>query len=830
MKLAIRVLARRPVFLIAVVATLALGIGANTAVFSMVNALILHPLPVSEPDRLLAIYTSNSESPYGGSPLTLYRDIVADNSTLAGTAAYSTAQVPLTDATTRRDLNVALVSDNYFSVLGVHAAIGRTMLPGDPQNVGANPVVVLSNKLWRDRFGGDPTAIGRVIHIAGQPLTVIGVAPEKFAGTDLTNTPDLWMPMSMVPLLSLPMLSQQDRINPDMPFFSIVARLAPGVDAERATADIATIAQRVDWSSPFTGQVAGKRPSISLVPITEAASSMQNHGALVRFIRVLVAIGVLTLLLACLNVANLLMVRAGERARELGIRAALGARDRRLVQQLFTESVILAVLGGAVGVIAAVVTLRAASAFTLPGRITLGRVDLTLHASVLGFAIGVSLLTAVVFGLAPAVLASRGRIADVLRNGEGGTPAVKKRAALLAVQVAISLALVAGAAILVHSVRASLDTDVGFDPQDIAAVSVATQFNGTSAANNREYMAVITALQHTSGVTHAAASTQVPIAPMARSPFGPGALADSSADYAIGTTAASGPTTMTGVSHIMGDYFRTMGIALVAGRPFNADDQRNSQRVVILNESAARALAPGTSPIGKQVHGGGFLKVWYRYTVVGVVRDTKYRSLQDSHLPFAYVPITQEDITSPHINFIARSDNPQAMLATMQRTVTAIAPDLKLADTPELRPRLLSDQIAMLVAPQRLAAMLLSGFALLALCISGVGIYGTVSYITARRSAEIGIRMALGARTSDVLMLVLTQTAVAIAIGMGIGVAGTALAAKFLASWVSNVGALDPASVMAAIGVVALFAAVAAIGPCWRAMRIDPVAAIRTAE
>jgi len=816
---ALRALRRRPGFVLAIVLTLGLGIGANTAAFSLVQGLILRPLAVADPDRLVAIYTAGHNMPYGGSTLTFYRELAAHNSTFAGTSAYDMSKLPLGNDARSQELNVALVTDNYFKVLGVRAALGRTMLPGDPDGVGVNPVVVLSGALWRSHYGANASIIGTQIHVNGQPVTVIGVAPDRFRGTDLTNVPDIWMPISMVPLLKLEMMSRPGGVNPDLPFFRIFARLTRGVDLRRAAADVTTIARHVDMSSPFTGLGPGESPSMSVIPLAEAAA-IRDRTPLLRFVKLLVGVVVLTLLLACLNIANLLVVRAGERSRELGVRAALGARAYRLAQQLFTESLMLALAGGGFGIVVAIITLRVFSTFTLPGGIALDRVDIGLNPRVLAFTCGMALLTALGFGLAPAIRASRAYANEVIRSRDDEPPALGKRGALLAIQVAISLVLLVGAGLLLRTVRAGFDTNIGFDPHPLAAVSVRPRNEGTHDGNIRDYMAIVTEAKHMPGVSYAAAATDVPLAPTIPRAFAAGA------DSAAG----GGPTVMMGVNHIAGDYFKTLGVPVVMGRPFTSQDGPKAPRVLIVNQSAAQALWPGQSPLGKLVHGRWFMSLSFTYTVIGVVRDTKYSSLEDEHVPYAYVPMAQEDFATRGITFLARSSHPRAVLATLQRTVTAIAPDLNSPDFTYLRPRLVSEQIDMLLAPQRLGAILLSGFAAIALCISAVGIYGTVAYATSRRTTEIGIRMALGAQSADVLRLILLETGIAVVVGIGLGVVSAALMTKLLTQWLYNVTPLDPLSFVTAVAIVAVTAIGASLVPSLRAVRIDPAEAIRTSH
>ncbi len=811
---ALRALRKRPGIVAAVVVTLALGIGANTAVFSLMDAVLLHPLAVGDPSRLVTVYEATRETPYGTSALSTYRELSARARTVAGMAASFTTTLPLGDENPL-DVQVAFVTDTYFTTLGVRAARGRVLTPGESRD-GSPLTVVLSGALWRTRFGADPGIVGRHVRLRGRVFTVIGVAPDNFLGTNLSAIPDAWVAVPAIGTLGIDMLSRGGEANPDVPVFTMIARLAPGVTREQAAADLDLLVRQADAagrSSLYVQHPRAGMPVVSVVPIVESATSMSDRASLLQFMRLLFGVVALTLLLACMNVANLLIVRAGERATELGIRTALGANAGRIARQVLTENALLGLAGGGAGIAVAFVTLRLFSTFTLPGRISVDHLSLALNARVLLFTTVISLATALAVGIVPALQATRTNIIDVLRRQEGQRQSLRTRGALIAAQVAIALILLVGAGLFLRSMRAGLSTDLGFDPRPIAAVSITPKFEGRHADNVRPYLEIVSQMQKRAGVTAAAAATHVPIggAAMRTVEIGP----------ETGAPAADQRSVMAGIGNVTDDYFKTIGVPLVAGRTFNSADVVTAPHVMVLNESAARALWPHESPLGKLVHSRGFT-----YTVIGVARDTKYITLQDRTVPFAYVSIVQEDFYAS-VSFLARSAEPRAALDVLRQTVHTVAPDLKTPDFARLRPRLVSEQVDMILAPQRFGAELLAAFALVALCVSAVGIYGTVAYAVGQRTTEIGVRMALGAQASSILSLVLTETGIAVASGLLIGVAGTLVSSRLLAHSFSGIGAVDWLAFAGGACAVLVVAASASWIPARRAMQIDPARAMR---
>lgn len=831
-RVVLRSLARRPAMVAAILVTLALGIGVNTAIFTVIEAVILRPIAVKDPKQLVAIYTGTEQTPYGGSSFALYRALASRASTLIGVGAFWTARLPLISGEDTQDVLVTLVSENYFTVLGSQPGIGRLPSSSDMRAASGNTVVVLSDAFWRSHFGADPAVLGKQIVFGGQPFTVIGVARPTFHGTDLTAIPDMWMPLSVLPLLHLDLLLQGGQLNEGMPIFAIFARLAPKVDRTRAAAEIAHIAQTVaqdareaGMTSAFAPALRGARQAVSVVPLSDAASAVRDRGSLLRFLGILMAVAVLTLLLACMNVANLLLVRGRERAKDLGVRMALGAGSRQIAQYLLVESFLLALAGGIAGVAVAAATIRAFAGFRLPGNIAVTPLNLGIRAPVLLFAAGISIVTVLLSGLQPMLRAIRVDVVNVLR-GRTGQSGRRGRAGLLPIQVAMSLVALVDASLLLRSIQAGLDTNIGFDPRGIVAVTIRYRFEGKYAESVQQYESVVTQLKRSPDVVAAAAATHVPLGAYDVRPVGIGPIVDG------GTSRTA---VMMGVNHVSEDYFDVLSVRVLRGRRFTDQDRAGATRTIILNESAERALYAGGSAVGKMVHAPWFGPIQFTYQVVGVVRDTKYGALQDAGVPFAFIPLAQEEAAPRNVTILARSRQPAATLETIKRTIRAVAPDRKLARSGSLAfpgppARFLSDQILNLLAPQRFGASLLAAFGVLALCVSAVGIYGHVAYTVSQRTSEIGIRMALGARAIDILRVVSFDAGIAIAIGAFVGIVAAALTSKILESLLYGVGATDPLAFASALGVTVAMATVATLIPAWRAVRIDPAGAIRSSS
>ncbi|MEP6763505.1 MAG: ABC transporter permease [Gemmatimonadaceae bacterium] len=791
---AIRTLRRRPVFVAAISLTLAVGIGANAAVFSLVDAVILHPVAVGNPQSLMAIYEKSNTSQYDRASITTYRTLTAANTSFTGFAAAISSEVVQSVNGNDETIIAQFVTENYFTVLDVHAALGRLIASSDKTVPGENAVVVLSDEMWRTKFGGDPKIIGQRLLLQNQKLTVIGILPADFRGTDITSKSVAWIPLSMATLFDTPTFTryQPTKEGSQMRLFSVFGRLEHGVTVQRALADLTRSAK------------------INVMPITQAAVGPSEYDGMLRNARLLFSVVAVTLLLACVNISNLLVVRARERNAELGIRAALGASMSRLARQLFAESLILAFLGGIIGVAVTALVLKLVSSFALPNGMALSKLHLALDWRVLGFTFALACATSLLFGLLPAVQAARGSLNAKIREGDDARrPALVGRGMLLSLQVAISLMLVVGAGLFLRSVQQGFNADFGFDPKSLATVSVKPDFDGKQAERAHLYLSVATRAERSSGIAAVAVTSSALLGGAFKMSISEGAETSS--------PSPDRKTMMMPMNSVSNNYFSVVKIPLLAGRTFGEQDTEKSERVTIINETVAHAFWPGESPLGKQMT---FVDMM-TYRVVGVVRDIKYYSLYDAAVPYAYAPILQEDMKA-RVTFIARSSSPKSALLMLHQSINEVAPML----TPE-KSQLVLDRISDALSPQRYGATLLGVFAMLALLLSAIGTYGTVAYVVARRTKEIGIRMALGASTLNVLAIVLREIAAAVGGGILLGTIASGFATTLVAHFLYNVATSDWIAFTGAIATVIGVALLASMWPASRASRVDPLQAIR---
>jgi macrolide transport system ATP-binding/permease protein len=816
---AARSLSRRWRFVGAIVLTLSLGIGANTAVFSLVDAVLLHPLPVAHPESLVAIYdASNPAAPRDGVPYPTYRDLEGGNRTLLGLAAYRDNDVALHALGASEQVSVCLASGNYFTLLGLRPQKGRLLVPSDEGPPLTSPVAVISDELWERLFRRNPDVVGTAIGLGPTLFTVVGVAPRGFRGTTLTSAPALWVPVTMIQSLDLGGIFN-GRFSQGLlttfrgyGWLHLVGRVRPGASFADAQSDLTDILARVRIPRPSavpSGASAGAR--IEAVPIT-AAAAFDDRQSVIRFVEILLGVVALILVLACINVANLLLARGSERARELGVSAALGASRSRLFALLVCESALLAAGGAVGGVGLGAALMRLLAAFSLPGQINIDRLDLSLNARVLSCTLGLSVATTVVFGLLPAWRGSRLSLADAFRSQARGMTGSGPRAVLLTLQVGATLVIAVAAALFIRSLRAGLQTDLGFDAHGTAVATVELRLQGYSLDRAALfYRSAVDRIAGTPGITGAAAASHVPLAPnlMSEFPF-----------RAVG--AAAGPPgsdiqPLAGLSYVTPGYFAALGVPFLAGRDFAPSDGPKSPPVVIVNAAAAHALWPGESAVGKQVQDFADRP----FSVIGVVRDTKYESLGDVGKPYVFFSVLQEPVNGK-MTFIARSDEaPRALVALRHAIASA---DSRL---PMMNARRLQDQVDAILMPQRFGATLLSAFSFIALGIATFGIYATLVYTLTQRRMEIGIRIALGARGADVLRVVLLRTGTAVGAGMLVGLGAAALTARAAKHFLFGVSTIDAPAFAAATAVVAAAVVLVGLAPARRAMRIDPVVAMR---
>jgi predicted permease len=812
----LRALRRRPGFVAAVVLTLALGIGANTAVFSLVDAVFLRPVAVAEPERVVAVFqAATSKNLNGGLSFPAYQRLREDSRALSGVAAAMSHQVSIAGPGGTEMLNAHAVSGNYFTVLGVRAHAGRLISTGDDGAHGASPVVVLSYPVAVRWYGDDESAIGKTVEIADRAFTVVGVAPATFRGTELADVPDVWAPLSMLTSLGFgglyaPSMDAELFRTTAFRWLDVIGRIAPKASHAAATAELNTIIRRVPERREVVGlKEAPVKNPMSVMPITQSAA-LRDRDALVRFVRLMFGVVALTLLLACANVANLLLVRSSERAREIGVRAALGAGRGRIVRQLFIESTLLAIAGAAAGLAVALATLRLLSSFTLPGSIALSQLDLTLDTRVLAFTALVAPATAIVFGLAPALRASKMDLAALLRRERASQSGGALRHTLVATQVALALALLVGAMLFARSLRAGLTTDIGFDPSNLAAVSVELRTQGYDQTRMLEYYTTAEhRLRGLPGIERIAIASHVPLARANVMPF-----------KALDATVPSGRENVTlRLNAVNEDYFATIGLPFAKGRGFTRDEARGKEHIIILNEAAVQRFWPNENPIGRTLT---MFNV-DAYRIIGVVPTTKYESLTDADMPLAYLPLSLGTGLGSSMSVVVRSAAPSAALHTLQQVLASIDPSVSLR-----RPRLVGAQIDDVLMPQRFGARLFAIFSLIALVVASIGVHGVVSYGVSLRRRELGIRIALGARTSHIYWTVLRASLTAVAIGAVAGVCIAAAGSPALAAFLYGVRPLDGIAFAGAAAGLVGAAVAASIVPARRASRLDPVTSIRS--
>jgi macrolide transport system ATP-binding/permease protein len=808
-----RALRRNPGFTTAAVLTLALGIGANTTIFSLVNAVLLRPPPhVQAPARLVAVFTSDfSGPPYGTSSYPDFEEFRKQREIFEGVSLFAPRGVGVGDAADMERTGLELISDNYFQVLGVRPQAGRFFAAEEGRAGAPVAVAVIGHDLWQRRFAGNPSVVGSTIRLNGQAFTVVGVAPEGFRGSIRGISIDVWIPVVSASLLGgdgpSDLGARGDRS------YIIMARLAPGVDIARAQTGMNVVARQLHAAYPeWWTDVSKTGRRITLVPERETRVPPQMRGPALGFVALLMATVALVLLICCANVASLTLARATGRAKEIGVRLSLGASRRRIVRQLLTESVLIAFIGGGIGILFAFWATRTMMAFhpPLPIRIAL---DLGLDARVLLFTMGAALLTALFFGLAPALRASRPDVVGVLK-GDGGSTAVAGRriplqSILVVSQVAMSLLLLIAALLFVRSLQAASAIDTGFTSDGMLLVDAEprpgterTVDPGRVAEQLQERIAAIPGVRAVSWAAAAPLGFDASRRGVAIEGYKPRDGEDMEYHY----------------NQVGPKYFETIGITLLEGRGITPADRRGAPSVVVVNEAFARRFWPGQSALGKRIsitgRGGPYVEV------VGVARDSKYLSLTEAPRPFVFIPSLQEP---GRITLHVRTASPpRSLLDAVQRDVNAVAPEWSL-----LNARTMEEQIGVSLLPQRVAGGVLTLFGIVALALAAVGLYGVVAYSVASRSREIGVRVALGARRVDVIRLVLRQGVVLVLIGLSIGVPAAWAVTRLLSGFLIGATATDLIAFGAASLMLASTALLASWIPARRAAAVDPVAALR---
>jgi predicted permease len=810
-RFALRGLRKSPGFAAVAIFTLALGIGANTAIFTVVNAVFFHPIPVKHPDRLVQLFTTDQRKSFGFSTFPFSfpnaQDVQARAQSLSGVSISFFAPVSMTINGVPDQYFAELSSGNYFDVLGVHAALGRTFLPHEDAQPGAGPVIVLSHGLWERKFGGDASVIGRSILLDGQGFTIIGVAPRGFRGTNAIGGPDMWVPMSMHDLL-VTGLSKQFFNERRFLGFNVVARLKDGAPLEQARAEMQAMASDLEHDFPL----ANKGRSFRVIPLLESMLNPNQRGLFQRAGAVLMVVVGIVLAVACFNIANLLLARAAGRKREISIRLAVGASRRRIVSQLLTEAMVLAVSGGALGLGLAVLGRNLMWSFR-PPQTQATDLDLSLDLRVLLFTALVAFGTGILFGLIPALQSSRPDLVSELKERSGGElhsgRGLKLRDILVAVQVAICVVALVGAAFFLISLRNAEKMDAGFDTQNLAMLSFDLGSLNYDAARIKEFQRrVMETAQSTPGLKAATLSSVVPL-------FNGGFGRTLFRDGEDSTNGQNGQVTQIGA--VDESYLSTMAIPLVRGRGFDSSVREDSPRVAIINETAARRIWPDQDPIGKRFK---FFKDTEWTQVIGVVRDSKYNSLGEDPTPYTYVPLIQN--SSPAVTlFFRASGDPNTVLSTVRSEVQALDRNLPLTNVWPI-----GEVISQALWASKFGASLLGIFAAIALLLCAVGIYGVVAYSVGQRLREFGIRLALGARPASVLMMVVKQSAVTLGIGLAVGIISAFALARMVVNLLYGVSAAEPLAFILTALILAFVGLLASYLPARKAARVDPMVAL----
>ena len=839
LRLGMRTLLQAKGWTAVIVVSLALGIGANTALFSAVNGLLLRKLPVKDPDSLVRLRYAGqndmrtSSSSYGFSgkdamgreirptfSYPMYQQFVADNRTMSDLFAEAPSGQVNVVANGQADVARALLATgNYYPVLGVTARLGRTLLPDDDRS-GAPPAAVISYRYWRSRFGSDPTTVGKVVNVNNVPVTIVGVLPPEFTGVRLAvdEPHDIALPVALDPQINRE--REGTRLSqPTNWWLHVMGRVKPGVAPEQVQANLEGVFRhtaRAGMDSYLASLPAEKRATAVNQTRTEVPHLIVDSGSRgiyevpeneVRAVRILSAVVALVLLIVCANVANLLLSRATTRQKELSVRLSLGATRIRLVRQLLTESLLLAAMGGVLGI-----AVGYWGRFLLPG--PPGRV-LPMDWRVLLFVLAVTAVTGIVFGIAPALRATGANVSTALKEGSrsiAGSRSILGKS-LLVVQVAISLVLLVGAGLFLRTLENLRNVDVGFNPRNLALFVVSPGLNGYDEIRSRAlYEQMMMRIRSVPGVRAVALSDMALLS---------GGVS-STGIFVHGRSYQPGLRDYDNEIHrlvISPGFFETMEMPLILGRAFTDRDHANAPKVVVINEAAARKYFPNENPLGRRF--GSSVETSGDFEIVGVLRDARYNSLREPAPPTMYVPYTQHRVLRASFE-VRTAGDPLNAIGGIREAVKQIDPNLPVTGVSTQ-----SEQIERRFLQEKVFARAYALFGGLALVIAAIGLFGLMSYNVSRRTNEIGVRMALGAQRGDVLRLVMNESMVLVLIGIVIGVGTATAAGRLVATQLFGLSPTD-ASTMAIAGTVMVgVSAFAGYLPARRASRVDPLVALR---
>lgn len=806
-KYGLRNLIKRPIFSVVVVLTLSIGIGFNTAVFSVVNALLFRPSPFAESDRLVGVYDYQPQEflKYVNLSYADFKDVREQSTSFAGLASYSLSAFALESGDSSEFVTGEVVGGNFFGVLGVKAVRGRTFTSDEEDPAAARAVAILSYNAWGRRFGKKDDVVGKTVRLNGHQLTIIGVASPEFKGMLRGIAVDFWVPMGMYSSLFPQDLEWSGRKNR---WLSAVGRLRPEVSRQSAQAELQTIGRRLEAAYPETD----KGHAVALLPLSEIKVMPGIDTVLYMTSTALMVVVGFILVIVCANLASMMLASATNRTREMTVRMVLGAQRKRIVRQVLTESLLLSLLGAALALVFTFVTNHLLNSIRLPLPVELA-LDVAVDLRVFVFALAISALTAVLFGLGPALSVSRQNFSAALKE-EGRSTSIsrKKRRwqnSLVVGQVALSLILLICSGLSVRSMQNAYRVSPGFDPTHVATATFDISLLGYDQARGEQYYQDLTErIGRLPGVTAVSRSTNIPLSLQIRT------------HRIIDDAHASRPTRewpQVDTTSVSPEYFPTMGIPMVKGRGFSTSDTATARPVVVVNQTFAKHFWPDGDAMGKVIR---FAEDEKKYEIIGVAQDSKYRTLGESPLPYVYSNLLQNYVGFQTV--LARTGgNPAGVLSSMREQARILD-----ERTPVMNVRSLKDATNVVLGLPAIFAELFGLFGLLGLIISCVGIYGVLAFTVSQRTQEMGIRMALGARREQILKFVLRQSLIVTGIGIGIGILGALAATRVLAVILYGISSHDLATFVFVPLLYITIATLASAPPAVRAANADPLRAL----
>ncbi|HEY2108261.1 MAG TPA: ABC transporter permease [Candidatus Acidoferrales bacterium] len=804
----LRTLRKNPGFTVVAILTLALGIGANTAIFSLVDSFLLRPLPVKDPQQIFTLaYQLKGGQVINNFSVPDYRDIRDQTGNVfSGLITYQIDLDGLSVNGKADRIVLTYVGGNFFSTLGIKPAIGRFILPSEEETTA--PVLVLGHSYWMTRFGGDAGIIGTKVSINGHPMTVVGVAPEGFHGLFPLGEIQGYLPMGLSMLAGNP---SDFTTNRGFRNSFIYGRLRHGVSLKEAQASLDVVSQRLSQENPKDD----KDLALQVFPELRSRPNPDPKNTLIVISTLFLGLSSLVLLLACVNVGNILLVRATVREREMAIRAALGAGRTRLIRQLLTESILLAVCGGLAGVALGYWGSSSLEHMNLGTDLPV-RLDFGFDWRVFGFAFGAALLTGIIVGIVPALRASRGNLAQILHSGGRGLVGGRHRVrnALVVAQVAGSLVLLIIAGLFTRSLAEAQKTNLGFDPNHVVNFVMDPNEIGYSEAQGREfYKNLLARVRALPGVVSASTANSTPL----------GYYNNGDTIVVEGYEVPGGqPTPISFYNAISSDYFKTMDIPLLQGRLFTDADDQNTQFVGIVNQAMAKKYWPNQDPIGRHFKIGADPN--HSIAVVGVAKDSRYAGMTGEINPYFYLPILQHYAGNTLQSLQVRTAAaPESMIPEVERVIQSMAPDMPVFDVKTMTEAL--DTLNGLLI-FKIGAVLAAALGILGLILALVGVYGVISFAASQKTHEIGVRMALGAQRWDVLRMIFGEGLLIVGIGLVLGLAAVLAASRVMGRFLI-VSATDPLTYITVSALLALVALLACYIPARRAMNVDPMVALR---